>query len=434
MNIRETIHNYCESYFNFEIRDLKNPVTKVALFVLKALTMATLVIPVGIYLIGRITKLEKRTDAEVAKITTVATPTLAKDTVPQAIAPQHNKPSSPTVGETEIEYLNITSEPKFLYNYAWAVNSTGYKEAIKSYYKKGNSSWNPFSSIVKEPALIYLLPENENYSLLRCLESAFDENPHELLPWIKLNQTFFKDKFKDQEIPFTVDFNNGKALSKAKHEILKGIPITELKIFGEFDHVDNGWEELGNLRSTLTKMRSLKKIDAQYARDISSFDSGFDSTQHLYGFNGFLNGLNIDELSIYVSIDDLKNFNKIPATIKKLTIRAEKVNSGFKFQNDQIRKNLENITSLEEITLADMPSSCGGFLTNLPKNCKVLKIETCRNFKISTDALIKAFQGSPLNVLYLKNYEGYSESQYNKNEIEKLKKAQIAKKIVVESY
>jgi len=240
---------------------------------------------------------------------------------------------------------------------------------------------------------------------------------------------FFKDKFQNKEIQFKVDFTNGKSLSETKQKILLAIPITELQITGEFYFVKNRMTELQNLRSTLLQMEHLKKLDAQYARDIPSFHF-----PHPTGSSSFFIGLNINDLSIFVSVDDLETLIDLPHSITKLTIRAEKDKEGFDKENTKIKQNLQNLPRLEEITLSDIPTSCSEFLRNIPDQCKVLKIETCRYYHISVDALIARFQDSPLDTLYLMNYEGYKSSQYTADEIEKLKQAKIAQKIVVEVY
>lgn len=423
MKIIDIVHQCCENYFNLYSPEVKNPISKVVLSFLKALSMATLVIPLAVYLADRITRTEKPIGTTPQKMNAVTT-----SLVPAQSAPIEN-PALANRAETVIDYSTKRWKPEYALAYAWDKNSDAYKQAIATYEARAVSAnewvWNPFKDFIEHPGLAYLLPERENSHLLMYLQKAFEENPEMLLGWMNINPNFFKDRFQNEEIPFKMDFNRGISLDETSKKIVLAIPITELKIYGEFHSL----ETLEILHSTLRGMEHLKKLDAQFARHLPSYTPQFS---HPPSSAGFFTGLNVHELSLFVSALDLETLD-LPHSITKLTIRAEKDKTGFNERNEKIRQNLQKLPHLEEITLADLPNSCSEFLGNIPDQCKVVKIETC-GYHISVDALIKRFQATPLETLYLKNYEGFKNSQYTADEIEKLKQAKIAKKIVVETY
>ena len=423
MKIRDIVHQCCENYFNLYSPEVKNPISKVVLAVLKALSMATLVIPLAVYLTDRITRAEKPIGTTPQKMNAVTTSLVA---VPSA--PIEN-PALANRAETEIHHTSKRWTPERALAYAWDKSSDAYKQAIANYEARATSAnewvWNPFTNFIDHPALAYLLPDKENSHLLTYLQKAFEENPDMLLGWININLNFFNDRFRNEEIPFKMDFNRGISLDETSQKILLAIPITELKIYGEFHSL----ETLKSLHATLSQMKHLKKLDAQFARHLPSYSPHFSNPSHS---SGFFTGLNIHELAVFASAHDLETLD-IPHSVTKLTIRAEKDKTGFNERNERIRQNLQQLPHLEEITLADLPSRCSEFLGNIPNKCKVLKIETC-GYHISVDALIKRFENTPLETLYLKNYEGFKSSQYTADEIEKLKHAKIAQKIVVETY
>lgn len=74
MRISENIHIACSNYFNLKSPEVNNPVAKFVLGLLKLITMATGLIPLAVYLAGRVTKSNRPIGTSTTKMQSVTQP------------------------------------------------------------------------------------------------------------------------------------------------------------------------------------------------------------------------------------------------------------------------------------------------------------------------------------------------------------------------
>lgn len=354
---------------------------------------------------------QKRVAEKIANINSLArADVIAQGNGPQGIAPAVNRQKvTETVVSKTYSGTRTVLQYQFPFDFYGMASST-FSPRDKTVLERAS---NPFRALDKtvspDPRIVEQLSARQDFhkydqnlyrDIVKSLSGAWNYNAELLLVYVEANQQELEKMFDGKPMPIEIRIDQGGELSAAQIRLLELLPITTVRLDGNPER--RVLPRISQIQQIIPTMQKLTCVDARWTRFLPP--EFYESLSK------------ITEFSARIASEQIKDLANMP-NLKKLTIEVE--NSGCYDHNETL--TLKGATNLEELILNGGPRNVDvtECIANMPNQCHNLRLRSC---KYDIEKLIQQFRENPLDTLYLENY--------SKEDVEKLKQAKIAHKIV----